>query len=184
MTDDEKVLAALKCIANEETEYIDECRAKGCPFAGHGDCGPLAAGFAFALLTQQKKQLTTANDLLEDIAKRDTNWTAYIRRHWNPEPPKVENEVKAEEEAQGKPFGDDPDAEEAAQRLTEVLSQAGVPLLEASDAAGKWILMLQEEITKQLRTEELIRLIRMNPNLNWFEKRRIIRGIRKAARDG
>lgn len=92
--------------------------------------------------------------------------------------------TKAKEEPQGKPYEDDPDAEEAVQNLSEAISKVGIPFSEASDAAGRLIAALQDKIAKDLKAEEEIRLIRMNPGLHWWEKRRLIREIRKEARDG
>ena len=63
MPDREKVMAALKCVANLETELTADCRRKGCPYAGKGDCERLAAEDALALLKEQEPRVMTLEEV-------------------------------------------------------------------------------------------------------------------------
>lgn len=69
MADGENLLKALRCIANLETELVEDCRKHGCPYAGKGDCERMAAEDALKEIGEQRTMLDAAlRFLTEDIS--------------------------------------------------------------------------------------------------------------------
>lgn len=65
--------------------------------------------------------------------------------------------------------------EDDIQRFVKVMNEVGIPFVEAEKAAEK----LAETITKCAEVENEIRLIQSNPCLTWWEKRKIIKELKK-----
>ena len=60
------------------------------------------------------------------------------------------------------------------------MAESAVSFEEAAEAAGR----LAEVVSRALSYETMIQMIRLNPSLNWFQKWRLIRNLRKEARGG
>ena len=71
MAERENLLKALRCIANIETELVDDCRKHGCPYAGKGDCERMAAEDALAKIEEQYAMLDAALRFLKEDGNSD-----------------------------------------------------------------------------------------------------------------
>lgn len=70
--------------------------------------------------------------------------------------------------------------EEAVESLRQAAADSGVSCHEAAEAADR----LSEAMAAEMDYETMIKMIRSNPTLTWFEKWRITRKLKKEARDG
>ena len=72
MLDREKVMAALKCVANLETELTAECRERGCPYVGR-ECERSVAADALALLKEQEARVMLKEEVV-DLLQGSVVW--------------------------------------------------------------------------------------------------------------
>lgn len=64
--------------------------------------------------------------------------------------------------------------------LARAMAESAVSCEEAAEAADR----LAEVMSRAMSDETMIHMIRLNPSLNCFEKWRLIRKLRKEARNG
>lgn len=77
MPDREKVMAALKCVAEFETWSKAECRKKGCPYVWL-ECERNVAADALALLKEQEARVMTVEEV---IHSKDWVWYQWKNTH-------------------------------------------------------------------------------------------------------